>query len=132
MTQEKPDRHELVKLSDSDFRLEEPEEDLRGKDVYDRDGDQIGSVEDLYVDTEEREVRFLDVGAGGFLGLGEKHLLIPLEAVTDHDGDRVNVNRHRDQVLGSPPFDAGVVPTTDYQRGLYDYYGYPYPGWAYW
>lgn len=132
MTRERADGHDLVRLSDSTFRLQEPEQDIRGLDVYDRDGDQIGSVEDLYVDTEERKVRFLDVVAGGFLGLGEKHLLIPLEAVTDHDGDRVNINRHREQVLGSPSFDANVAPTTDYQRGLYDYYGYPYPGWAYW
>lgn len=132
MAQKGVDGHELVKLNYSDFRLVEPEQDIRGLDVYDRDGDQIGSVEDLYADTDAREVRYLDVGAGGFLGLGEKHLLIPLEAVTDREDNRVNINRHRDQVLGSPPFDADVVPATDYQRDLYDYYGYPYPAWAYW
>ena len=121
-----------MKLSDSDFRLEEPEQDIRELDVYDRDGDQIGSVEDLYVDADEREVRYLDVGAGGFLGLGEKHLLSPLQAVADRQDDRVNINRHREQVLGSPPFDPDVVPATNYQRNLYDYYGYPYPAWAYW
>ena len=45
---ERTEQHQLVKLSDTDFRLEEPDQDVRGLDVYDRDGNQIGSVEDLY------------------------------------------------------------------------------------
>ena len=40
------------------------EDDLRGKDVYDVQGQRIGSVEDLYIERKEREVRFLEVGAG--------------------------------------------------------------------
>jgi hypothetical protein len=40
------------------------------------------SVEDLYIDRQEREVRFLEVGAGGFLGIGEGRFLVPVEAVT--------------------------------------------------
>jgi hypothetical protein len=60
----------LVKLSDSEFVLEDRTQDVRGLDVYDSNGDEIGSVEDLYADEEERKVRFLKVAAGGFLGLG--------------------------------------------------------------
>ena len=46
----------FVKLSDSDFVLENPEQDIRGKDVYDVNGQQIGSVDDLYFDRQERKV----------------------------------------------------------------------------
>ncbi len=107
------------------MRLEEPEQDIRGLDVYDDEGNQIGIVEDLYVDREERKVRFLDVGAGGFLGIGEKHFMIPVEAVTDVGDDGVTIEQGAEKVMGSPPFDTDVVPpTTDYQRNVYDYYGY--------
>ena len=41
------------------------------KDVYDAEGQRIGGVEDLYIDWQEREVRFLEVGTGGFLGIGK-------------------------------------------------------------
>ena len=58
----------LVKLSDSEFVLEDRTQDIRGLDVYDKNGEEIGTVEGLYADTEERKVRFLDVGAGGYLG----------------------------------------------------------------
>lgn len=122
---ERTDQHQLVRLSDSDWRLQAPEQDIRGLDVYDDEGNEIGSVEDLYVDTEERKVRFLDVGAGGFLGIGEKHFMLPVEAVADVGEDGVFIEQGREKVVGSPPFDTDVVPpTTDYQRDLYEYYGY--------
>jgi sporulation protein YlmC with PRC-barrel domain len=116
---------DLVRLSDSGLALEDLTQDVRGLDVYDEDGDQIGTVKDLYADTEERKVRFLDVGAGGFLGLGERRFLIPVEAVREVREDRVVVAHKRRRVAQSPLFDADVVvPQPAYQDELYEYYGY--------
>ena len=115
----------LVRLSDSGLVPEDLTQDVRGLDVYDRDGDQIGTVDDLYADAEERKVRFLDVSAGGFLGLGEKCFLVPVEAVGEVCKDGVVVvDQGRRKVAGSPPFDAEVVPQPSYQREVYEYYGY--------
>ncbi len=127
----------LVRLSDSELVLEDRTQDVRGLDVYDKDGDRIGTVDDLYADTQERKVRFLDVSAGGVLGLGEKRFLVPVEAVGEvrEDGGVV-VDQSRQKVAGSPPFDTRVVPQPAYQREVYEYYGYPsfvrgpYPGGA--
>ncbi len=58
----------LVKVSDSGFGVKSRESDIRRLGVFNQNGDQIGSIEDLYVDTQEREVRYLEVGAGGFMG----------------------------------------------------------------
>jgi sporulation protein YlmC with PRC-barrel domain len=115
----------LVKLSDTDFRLEEPWQDIRGLEVYDMAGEQIGSVEDLYVEREARLPRFLDVVAGGFLGIGQKHFLLPVEGVSRDVGeDRVTVTQNQDKVLGAPEFDPDVVPNPDLQRAIYAYYGH--------
>ena len=115
----------LVRLSDSGLVLEDLTQDVRGLDVYDEDGDQIGTVEDLYADAEERKVRFLDVSAGGFLGLGERRFLIPVEAVSEVREDGVVVvDQKRRKVAESPLFDADVVPQPPYQDELYEYYGY--------
>ena len=67
---QRAEHHRLLKLSDTTLRLEEPQQDIPGLDLYDNDGNKIGSIEDLYGDRQERKVRFLDVGAGGFLGIG--------------------------------------------------------------
>jgi sporulation protein YlmC with PRC-barrel domain len=45
------------------------------KDVYDAQGQRMGSVSDLYIDPQEREVRFLEVGIRGFLEIGKKRFL---------------------------------------------------------
>ena len=117
MTQRTSAEIGFVKFSDSDFVFENPEQDIRGKDVYDVHGEQIGSVDDLYIDGLERKVRFLEVGAGGFLGIGEKHFLVPVESVKEVGEARVTIEPGSEKVAGSPPFDTTVVaPTTAYQR----------------
>jgi len=119
----------IVKLSTADFQLEEPWHDVRGFDVYDDNDDKIGTVKDLYFDRETHVARFFDVSAGGFLKVGKKHLLIPVEEFTRDasEEDRVRVNHDRDMILDSPEFDPDVVPDMDLQRTVYDYYGRPYP-----
>jgi sporulation protein YlmC with PRC-barrel domain len=113
-------------LSESDLRLEEPWQDIRNLDVYDITDEQIGSVEDLYVDREARQPRFLIVSAGGILGLGKKHFLIPVEDVSrDVDEDRVTVTQPRDKVLNSPEFDPDVgILDPAIQRAIEAYYGH--------
>ena len=122
----------LVKLRDSDLPRREALKTLLDSDVYDRDGEKIGSVKDLYIDPIAQEVRFLDVGVGGFLGLGAKHFMIPMEAVTDTSGGEVTIDESHEKVEGSPELDTEGVPEDAYQRGLYDHYGYNYPQWARW
>ena len=117
-------RSNLAKLSEVDLVLEEPWQDIRGLDVYDVNGEQIGGVEDLYVDRDSRLPRFLEVSAGGFLGIGKKHFLIPIEEVSREMGeDRVTVNQPRDKVVESPDFDPDDVANPDIQRAIHAYYG---------
>lgn len=101
----------LVRLGDSDFVPANPEDYLRGKDVYDPHGQRMGRVEDLYIDRQAREVRFLEVGAGGFLGIGERRFLMPAEDVTKVLDDQVIVEPDRTEGADGPaPFDTKVRP----------------------
>src|ERR671914_2796295 len=99
----------LVRLGDSDFVPANPEQDVRGKDVYDPEGQRIGAVKDLYIDPQEREMRFLQVNAGGFLGMGEKPLLVPVEAVVKVAQNRLTIEPGRtEKVEGLAPFGTRV------------------------
>ncbi len=111
----------LLKLSDSEFRLQDRASDVRGLDVFDRNGERMGNVKDLYVDTLEREVRFLDVGSGGFLGLREKRFLIPVEAVAEFREGGVTVDQSREEV-GELLLKTNVVPEAAYKPDFYDNY----------
>jgi sporulation protein YlmC with PRC-barrel domain len=119
----------LVSLKGSDLYLDEPWQDLRGFEVYDINEDQIGSVEDVYVDRDERQARLLEVSAGGMLGIGKKHFLVPVEeAKRAVNEKRLTVEHPKEKVMESPEFDpdeGGLK--VDLQRAVYAYYGYSFP-----
>ena len=122
----------LVKLGDTDLTVLSPADDIRGRAVEDRDGKKIGTVEGLMIDRDERKVRYLQVEAGGFLGLGERHFLIPVDAVARVDAADVRVNEMRERVVGAPGYDPELGPAPTYWDDLGGYYGYmPYWGLGY-
>ena len=59
-----------------------PYHELRQKNVFDSGSRFLGDVANLYVDND-RELRFVDVVTRGFMGLGRKHYLVPVEAIAE-------------------------------------------------
>ena len=131
MTQTRLDT--LMKLSESDLTLANSDEDIRGRTLRDSNDEEIGNVEDLMIDADQRKVRFLQVGAGGFLGIGEKKFLIPVDAVTRIDEDNVWIDQAKSKIIGAPEYQPDLVGES-YYDDVYGYYGYsPYwtPGYTY-
>ena len=121
--------HTLVRLSDTGLTLANLEDDVRGRKVIDRNGDEVGTVDGLVIDEEERQVRFLEVGSGGFLGLGAKKQLVPVDAITKVDEDVVQISHDRTHVAGGPVYDPEIVVERHYYEDVYGYYDYP-PFWG--
>jgi sporulation protein YlmC with PRC-barrel domain len=114
----------LVKLSEVDETVANPDEDIRNRDVKDSNGDDIGKVKDLLVDRSENRVRFLDVASGGFLGIGADTSLIPVDAITAITDGEVHIGQSRDVVAGAPAYDPELVSRREDFSGLLGYYGY--------
>ena len=130
MTQHTPT---LVRLSDTDRVIADPTDDIRGRTVRDRDGEDLGKVDDLLVDTTEDRVRFLRVESGGILGLGATPVFIPVEAVTEV-AEEIRIDQSAAKVADAPRYDPdireGMQPDdTEYYGGIYGHYGYA-PFWA--
>jgi sporulation protein YlmC with PRC-barrel domain len=124
----------LVSLTDSDLTVADPKADVRGRDVLDRNGEKIGDVDDLLIDDRENRVRFLRVGHGGILGIGEKHFLVPVDAITKIDEDHVHIDRERKNFSGVPGYDPKLAEDPAYYGSVYDWWGLgPYwgPGYVY-
>ena len=85
----------LLRLSDTQLRLADPAEDVRGRKVLDKDGEAIGEVNELIVDGREGHVHFLEVSSGDLLGLGRLRSLIPVGAITRISGEAVHVKQTR-------------------------------------
>ncbi|MBT2518309.1 PRC-barrel domain-containing protein [Streptomyces sp. ISL-90] len=119
----------LIKLSDSELSVATEEEEVRGRSVKDMAGQDLGRIEDLLIDPDERRVRFLVVGSGGFLGLGEQQSFIPVDAVSRVDEDVVTVDLTRENVAGAPAYDPDLVAEPSYLEDIYGYYGFV-PFWG--
>ena len=63
------------------------ERDVRGESVLDSGDHMIGYVANLFVDEDERRVRFLDVVPQNWLGMDRKghHHLIPIETLVSRE-----------------------------------------------
>jgi hypothetical protein len=117
---------QLVRLRDTDQTVSSSAEDIRGRMARDKDGHDLGTIEGLLIDEADRKVRFMEVGSGGFLGLGESKSLIPVEAITSTTPDAVYIGHTREHVAGAPTYDPELVESRlDYFFNLYPYYGYP-------
>lgn len=128
----------LVKLRDTDQMVATSEEDVRGRTVMDKDGEDIGTIDDLLIDDVENKVRFLEVASGGILGLGQSKSFIPIDAIIRVDDD-VHIGQTREHVAGAPAYDPELIGQGSYYEDIYSYYGntpfwsagYMYPGYPY-
>ena len=102
-----------------------PQHDHRGEGVLDPGGRYFGYVANLYVDEDERQLRFLDVVTEGFLGLGRKHHLVPVEALSEEGPGSITLGVNQETVESAPTFpNPQVGPDEEYQRTIREHYGY--------
>jgi uncharacterized protein (TIGR02271 family) len=88
--------------------------------VYDRDGDKIGKVDDLFVD-ETDQPEYIGVKMG-FLGMSST--LIPWELCRVDEGDRrIEVSVDKETAKNGPSFDDDEEITPDYEERVYSHYG---------
>ena len=101
--------------------------DWRGKEIVDRDGEKIGKLEDVYIDTGTDQPVFGVVKEG----LVSKHLtFVPLTGATaSPDGLKVAVSKQ--QVKDAPNIDQGGELSAQEESDLYRHYEVAYtPGTA--
>ncbi len=124
-------RAELMNLSNANLIFADSAEDVRGRKVLDADQQEIGHVNGLLVDDQEHKVRFIQVASGGFLGLGERTILVPIDAIKSVDAKHVHIDLAREHIAGAPPYDPDLEEES-YYANVYGYYGYtPFWGMGY-
>src|SRR5262245_1915491 len=74
------------------------------QDVYDDQNNKIGDVKDILLDKDGR-VSAVIVGVGGLLGVGEKDVAVPFNALkfAEKDGDRYLVMKTTKEALEKAP-----------------------------
>jgi sporulation protein YlmC with PRC-barrel domain len=79
--------------------------DLQGEPVENSAGEDLATLDDFVIDDEGRIVGAV-VSFGGFLGMGEKQVLLPWEELTiDGDDARVVLGMSAEQIEALPAFE---------------------------
>ena len=76
--------------------------ELRGKDVIGPGGDEIGSVKAVVHSRQEKDIQAV-ISAGGFLGVGDKEITIPLDRLQFVDG-KLRVSASEEELKARPEY----------------------------
>lgn len=107
----------------SAFKTEQDPEDWRianyvGKPIVNATGQKIGDVNDVLFNRSGK-ITTVVIGVGGFLGLGEKKVALPFEAITysEEDGKRqIMVPLTKEALMSAPDFKLTEKTTMDKVR----------------
>ena len=89
----------------------------QGTTVVDRDGQKIGSIEDVYYDDQTGRAEWIGIGVGIF---GLKRRVVPVEGATMTE-DGLQVPYDRDLVKDSPDVEGDEISEAS-ERDLYTHY----------
>jgi sporulation protein YlmC with PRC-barrel domain len=82
---------------------------ILGKTIYNEAGETVGKVRDLIV-APDKNVSFVIVGAGGFIGIGRHDVAFPITSVQNKDGKLVIAGVTKASVKAMPTFDYAGDP----------------------
>jgi hypothetical protein len=103
-----------------------------GTKVENAEGESLGKIEDLVIDAGEGRVTAVILSIGGFLGIGEKLVAIPLSAFDYDEGKgRFVLDIDRETLKDAPAFHSDEWPELIdrvWAADVYTYFGFP-PYW---
>ena len=94
--------------------------DPRGKPLYSADGERLGDVDAVLVDTQTRNPEWFAIGTG----LGRERLLVPVEG-SEARLDGIFVSYGAEQVRATPKLEGDEI-SQETERRLYSHYGLRY------
>lgn len=102
--------------------------DINGNKVENLEGKHIGAIEDIMFEPESGTISYAVLSFGGFLGIGDKHFAIPVEALGFSDkANTITLDIDKNKLENAPGFDKTNRPInadTEFIHSVYSHYGY--------
>src|SRR5271155_2094061 len=99
---------------------------VQGTEVYNSEGESLGSIHDLMIDKISGNVAYPIMSFGGFLGIGNSYHPLPwslLQYDTSLGGYVIEIDKRR--LEDAPSYPVGTEPAwgdPEYEGKLHDYY----------
>lgn len=87
---------------------------LLGMEIKNQQDEKLGEIKDLVLDLKSGKISYAVMAVGGFLGLGEKLLAVPVDAfsINEQDGT-LRLNADKTKIEAAPGFAATNWPRVD-------------------
>ena len=100
---------------------------LIGYAVYSQDGEDLGDIKEIMLNTDTGKICYAILSYGSFLGIGEKVFAVPWQALTlDTENKRYVLNVDSDKLDAAPRFDKDDWPNMadeTWANSVHSYYG---------
>lgn len=86
---------------------------LEGMSVYNKAGEEVGSISELVVNVESGKVEYAALSVGGFLGVGDKLFAVPFRKLAlrfDEDKNYMLLDVNKETLERAPGFDQDHWP----------------------
>jgi sporulation protein YlmC with PRC-barrel domain len=101
--------------------------DVVGGKVTNLQGENLGKIDDLVIDTDRGQVGYAVLSFGGLLGMGDKLFAIPWDSIqSTNESGKYMLNVDKEKLKNAPGFDKGQWPEMadeSWGAGIYKYYG---------
>jgi sporulation protein YlmC with PRC-barrel domain len=87
---------------------------IKGRRVLNRADEEVGTVDQLYIDAEEHAVRYVTVDIGNFLGIGTKTILVPFERL-QWSGSDLYLDADDAMIQDAPEFQPHLARDHQYE-----------------
>lgn len=106
-------------------------EKVKGTKVVNRDGDDLGEIDNVMIEKQTGQASYAVMSFGGFLGIGEQFHPVPWDALDyDPEKEAYVVDIPKQQLENAPYYPPGEEPDWNdraYNERVYAHYGIAYP-----
>lgn len=81
-------------------------DEIIGQNLYGPNGEEIGEIENVVINQQGKQASAL-IGVGGFLGIGEREVAIPLDEISRGDNNRLTTSMTKDAIGNLPEYQEG-------------------------
>ncbi|MCQ3830307.1 PRC-barrel domain-containing protein [Microbulbifer elongatus] len=100
---------------------------LEGDSVKNAQGEDLGKITEIMIDTETHEIAYYVLSFGGFMGMGDDLFAVPPEAMTVDTANKCFVlNVEKDKLKNAEGFDKDHWPNMadqTFRKNTYAQYG---------
>jgi len=103
--------------------------EIIGTQVKDSQGEEVGKIDDLVFD-EEGRISFAVIGYGGFLGMGQNLVAVPVNSLSNAEELRHFVlDATKEKIQAAPLFSKKTLDEPGWAEGIHRYFGQQ-PSWT--